>query len=93
MAMRIIASLVLIGVGSFAIYTVWAKPGHSWSGEAADQAIGISEGRHENDPRSIWLVVYRHRRDRNTKNLKDTLGVATLQRSTSPCWVLLDSAA
>jgi hypothetical protein len=39
--MRLLASLILIGVGSFAIHTVWAKPGHSWSTEPLDQAVGI----------------------------------------------------
>jgi len=39
--MRIIASLALIAAGLFAIYTVWAKPRHSWSGEPLDQALGI----------------------------------------------------
>jgi hypothetical protein len=39
--LRIIMCLVLIGVGSFAFYTVWAKPQHPYSGEPLDQAIGI----------------------------------------------------
>jgi hypothetical protein len=38
---RIIASLVLICVGLFAFYTVWAKPWHPWSREPLDEAVGI----------------------------------------------------
>jgi hypothetical protein len=38
---RIIMCLILIGVGGFAIYTVWAKPDHPYSSEPIDQAIGI----------------------------------------------------
>jgi len=41
MTARIITSLICIAVGSFAFYTVWAKPTHSWSKEPLDQAIGI----------------------------------------------------
>lgn len=31
----------MIGVGAFALYTVVAKPGHPYSAEAFDQAVGI----------------------------------------------------
>ena len=41
MVLRIILGLVSIAVGSFAFYTILTKPGHSWSGEPFDQAIGI----------------------------------------------------
>lgn len=41
MTARIIASLVLIGVGSLAIYTIWARPWHPWSSERFDQAFGV----------------------------------------------------
>ena len=41
MVFRIIAGLVMIGVGAFALYTVVAKPEHSYSQEPLDQAIGI----------------------------------------------------
>lgn len=41
MALRIIACLISIAFGAFATHTVWSKPSHSWSGEPADQAIGI----------------------------------------------------
>ena len=33
--------LVLISVGSFALYTVWAKLWHPYSSEPFDQAVGI----------------------------------------------------
>jgi hypothetical protein len=41
MIVRIIMGLVMIGVGSFAFYTILAKPQHSWSHEPLDQAFGI----------------------------------------------------
>jgi hypothetical protein len=41
MTVRIIACLVLVGVGGFALYTVSAKPEHPYSEEPLDQAIGI----------------------------------------------------
>ena len=31
----------MIGVGAFALYTIVAKPNHSYSGEPFDQALGI----------------------------------------------------
>ncbi|MDQ3818062.1 MAG: hypothetical protein M3362_10250 [Acidobacteriota bacterium] len=39
--MRIFAGLVMITVGTFALYTIIAKPKHSLSSEPFDQAIGI----------------------------------------------------
>ena len=41
MIVRIIMCLVLISVGFFAFYTVWAKPEHPYSSEPFDQAVGI----------------------------------------------------
>ncbi len=41
--MRIIAGIVMIGMGAFALYTVSFRPQHKWSGEPLDQAIGISK--------------------------------------------------
>lgn len=41
MTARIIASLILMSVGGITLYTVWAKPQHSISGEPFDQALGI----------------------------------------------------
>jgi hypothetical protein len=41
MTARIIASLILMSVGALTLYTVWAKPQHSISGEPLDQALGI----------------------------------------------------
>ena len=41
MVFRIIAGLVMLGVGAFALHTVLAKPEHSFSQEPFDQAIGI----------------------------------------------------
>jgi hypothetical protein len=41
MVFRIIAGLVMLGVGAFALYTVLAKPEHSFSQEPFDQAIGL----------------------------------------------------
>jgi hypothetical protein len=39
--MRIIAGIILIGVGAFVLYTIVAKPEHSYSGEPFDQALGL----------------------------------------------------
>jgi hypothetical protein len=39
--MRILAGIVMIGVGAFALHTIVARPEHSYSGEPFDQAIGI----------------------------------------------------
>jgi hypothetical protein len=41
MVMRIIAALIMIDVGAFALYTVLAKAEHPYSGEPVDQAVGI----------------------------------------------------
>jgi hypothetical protein len=39
--MRILAGIIMISVGAFALYTVISKPKHSYSGEPLDQALGI----------------------------------------------------
>ena len=41
MVVRIILGLVLIAVGSFSFYTVWAKPDYRWSLKHFDQASGV----------------------------------------------------
>jgi hypothetical protein len=30
-----------MGIGGFAVYTVWAKPQHPYSSESFDQAFGV----------------------------------------------------
>jgi hypothetical protein len=39
--MRVLAGIIMIGVGAFALHTIVAKPKHSYSGEPFDQALGI----------------------------------------------------
>lgn len=39
--MRILAGIIMMSVGAFALYTVVAKPNHPFSGEPFDQALGV----------------------------------------------------
>ena len=41
MLIRTLMCLILIGVGAFAVYTVWTKPNHPFSEEPLDQALGV----------------------------------------------------
>ena len=41
MSQRIVAGLLMMGVGAFAFYTVLAKPKHPFASEPVDQAFGI----------------------------------------------------
>ena len=77
MIVRIIMCLVLIGMGSFAFYTVFAKPDHPFSGELLDQAIGIRKDRYENDSRGSWITLCRPGNDRIVENNGDTSELTT----------------
>lgn len=43
MIMRIIAGLVMLGVGAFALHLIVAKPKHAYSRDPFDQAVGIPQ--------------------------------------------------